>query len=386
MYGVSLHGFPGPILYPRTDTERWRYRAFGARYRGQSPLRRAALAGFIVVTYPFTVAVATLENAAELRRRDPATGVRDMIRMYGMALLRNVPPVEYVFYRFQTPARHDAAQYLYWIDTPALQLLNRRRGATNADVQDKARFAALCREAGLPHVETVAVFRNGEQVEGQPLGAASPGDLWCKPLDRNGSQGSKGWTLLPNGSYRSGERTLDWPGLLDHLRRLNCIVQLPVQNHAEIDGITNGSAAVLRIVSSLPRKGEGGILSASVSLPVGTSTTTEGAMGYFLDLDTGALISPRSVAAPTHHPDTGAATLGRLLPFWDETKALVLHAHRVAFSRFATLGWDVVLTQDGPRLLEANSGWTAIGVQMQYGSLGRSALGGIISEELGLEV
>jgi hypothetical protein len=64
------------------------------------------------------------------------------------------------------------------------------------------------------------------------------------------------------------------------------------------------------------------------------------------------------------HPDTGERIAGRTLPCWDETCRLALAAHE-EFGDFPTVGWDVVLAPDGPRLLEFNTLWTPAILQMR---------------------
>lgn len=55
----------------------------------------------------------------------------------------------------------------------------------------------------------------------------------------------------------------------------------------------------------------------------------------------------------SHHPDTGAAIAGAVLPDWPA----FTHLAREATSAFPGLqmqGWDIALTDDGPRLIEVN--------------------------------
>jgi hypothetical protein len=56
------------------------------------------------------------------------------------------------------------------------------------------------------------------------------------------------------------------------------------------------------------------------------------------------------------HPDTGVELAGFEVPCWREAYALVKRAHGV-FAEFGSIGWDVALTTDGPKLLEANAWW-----------------------------
>jgi len=56
------------------------------------------------------------------------------------------------------------------------------------------------------------------------------------------------------------------------------------------------------------------------------------------------------------HPETGTPFDGFRLPRWSEAIALAKTAQR-AFPELRTLGWDMALTDDGPRIIEANARW-----------------------------
>ncbi len=53
------------------------------------------------------------------------------------------------------------------------------------------------------------------------------------------------------------------------------------------------------------------------------------------------------------HPETGAPIEGAQVPFWEETLETVLHASRI-LSFMEYVGWDVIISPDGPVILEAN--------------------------------
>jgi len=56
------------------------------------------------------------------------------------------------------------------------------------------------------------------------------------------------------------------------------------------------------------------------------------------------------------HPETGTPFNGFRLPRWSEAIGLAKTAQR-AFPELPTLGWDMALTDDGPRIIEANARW-----------------------------
>ena len=385
LHAVSVYGFPRPLLAPRTDVERLRSWSLQERYRHLSPAPRAAVFCLASLGYPFAAAAAALRSFHDLRARNANVQTSELVRMYAAALLRNIPPVEYALYGFhRAAARKLSGEYLYWMDTPALLRLNRLRAANNEDVQDKARFAGLCRAAGLPHVAMIAATCAGKQVEGTPLADLKERDLWVKPTHAHASQGSQGWTFDGVDTYHSGDEALPAEVWRSHLLVRDCIVQKRITNHPDLEPLTNGSAAVLRLTTVADRSGSAALIGAGVGLPYGSQRSTAGAVACSVDLESGQIDRAflRGSEPVTTYPDTGRALNGAAIPCWRECVQLVLEAHRVAFSSFASLGWDVVVTPAGPLLLEANSGWNPIGLQFNFGPLGRSALAAIVAQEL----
>ncbi len=370
---------------PRTAVEQLRRRAFGEKYRQLTLAKRIAIALFRVSLYP----LATFPGIVSAIRHLPKFGVQvgwsEFFPMYAAALFRNIPPVEYVLFGFTDPAvRRQSGDYLYWMDQPAMQWLNRNRGADNRDVQDKARFAAICLREGLPHAAVLGEFRAGAQISGSDPASWTASGLWVKPASGSGGHGCRLWHRTNASTWQAGSDLLTTSEWADLLRRSACIVQEPLLNHPEMNGLTNGAAVVLRMVTVLDRAGTCTLIGSSVALPQGLAESTAGALGCVPDLHTGAIarVSLAGSDETTTHPDTGERLVGRVLPCWTESRELVLHAHRQAFPAFASLGWDVVVTPDGPVLLETNSGWGTMGQQMDFEPLGRSPLGKIAEEEL----
>ncbi len=382
----SSYGFPLPLLPARTAAERLRRFSLSERHRSHALPVRLGLYCLAAVGYPAAMAEATVQNFRQLRRKEPTAGAAESLRMYALALFRNVPPVEYVVYGFHDPARRaDSGSYLYWTDTPALQRLNRLREADNADVQDKARFAALCRAANLPHVAILAECRGGRQVDGRPLRELRQPELWVKPTAGSQSRGSLGWSFDGADSYRSRDEVLTSEQWCARLLASDCIVQERLTNHPDLRPVTNDTAAVLRLTTVADRAGNVTLIGAGAGLPFGSQRDLTGSAACTLSLETGEIVSALNQTNDPFavHPDTGHAFKGFVMPLWQECLALVRRSHREAFGRFATLGWDVVITPDGPLLLEANSGWNPIGLQYHFGPVGRTALGAIIADELG---
>lgn len=86
---------------------------------------------------------------------------------------------------------------------------------------------------------------------------------------------------------------------------------------------------------------------------------TQGGLSAKIDVETGRLSRAGQLPddrAPkwfTHHPDNGVPIEGAQVPFWEETKQLVMDASsRLKFMEY--VGWDIIISPTGPVILEAN--------------------------------
>jgi hypothetical protein len=81
-------------------------------------------------------------------------------------------------------------------------------------------------------------------------------------------------------------------------------------------------------------------------------------------------LSPKRISDPfTHHPDTGAAIEGQVLPHWDRVRDTVLRAAAsLPVNRY--IGWDIFVDETGtPIIIEANGNTGLQMVQVETGLL-----------------
>ena len=387
---LARYGFPFAWGKPPSRIVQLRRHNLRERFRSRSAVQRIALYLFCSLAYPIFTAIEVRRNLALLRRTHPAAGPLAAWRMFLLAIKGNVPPFSYVFYEFEDPSRRALwPEYLYWTDRDALKMLNRLRGANPLDVQDKVRFAQICKEHLLPHAEAIAVFRPGNPAALALDDLEDGAELWIKPIDLQASVGAECWSFA-DGLFASNDgRHFSSEEFLAYLRARTCLVQRRLKNHTAIDPITNGWLATLRIVVALRGDGTAALLGTALALPRGHFITSSSAFICAVGWDDGTIFQvqdptlPGRAAPPDlRHSDTGQVLCGHTVPFWRESLELVQRAHRTAFPCFATLGWDVAITPDGPLLLETNSGWGDQQLQAVFGPLGKTVLTEIISEEL----
>lgn len=99
----------------------------------------------------------------------------------------------------------------------------------------------------------------------------------------------------------------------------------------------------------------------------------KGGLGVGIDLSKGVLMKYGFVhdefgLKEEQHPLTGVEFAGYEIPFWKEVVDLVKNAHAQFYS-LQSIGWDIVITEKGPVLLEGNDDWEIGGPQDTYGGL-----------------
>jgi hypothetical protein len=252
--------------------------------------------------------------------------------------------------------------------------------ATQVGSRNKLGFRIWMEARGLPVVrELVSIDREGaiQDAEGRVLTAAEaagllraqPGRLFIKPID--GKEGDEARPLEP------AEADAAFLG-----RQRNVLIQPRIRQHPEIDAIYAGAINTVRIDTLLT---EAGCQSnaAMLRLGVGGSSidnASAGGLAVGIDLETGALF-PRAWSRAsfglrefTAHPDTGTVFAGRKIPFWPEVRALTVRGAE-AMRPLGSLGWDVVITPEGPVLLEVNFSGGGNAMQTACGGLGRTPVG-----------
>lgn len=136
------------------------------------------------------------------------------------------------------------------------------------------------------------------------------------------------------------------------------------------------TANSLRIITMRPPNGEPFIpvavhrFGTAASIP--TDNSSRGGLVVNLDLETGRLSkafkfptpAEKSITYLTHHPDTGAAIEGVVVPHWSEVRDTLLEVvKKLPFLNY--VGWDVVVTEQGYCVIEGNSG-ASLYIQVAY--------------------
>ena len=150
--------------------------------------------------------------------------------------------------------------------------------------------------------------------------------------------------------------------LADHVGENQYVVQKVVKNHSFFDAFTSHTATIR--MCTFVRNDDVFIPFVVLKLPGGDNIADAfwrpGNVACNLDPATGAILNistQTQLGLDRHevHPETGAAMVGEHIPMWDQMLSVTKSAaHMFAPVRYQSL--DVALTENGPVIIEINTG------------------------------
>ena len=193
---------------------------------------------------------------------------------------------------------------------------------------------------------------------------AGPLDMVVKPISGGGGKGVRvlshseaGFTS--NGCPVTAEELEALVGDLD-----GYLIEERLQQHRYAAAIYPDATNTLRVLVMRDPSSGGAFIPIAVhrfgnvaSAP--TDNFSQGGFSCHIDLESGTLgpgaALGRGGKLTWHraHPATGAKIEGVTLPYWDDVKQLVLEVSD-ALPHLVYVGWDVVITEDGPKIIEGN--------------------------------
>ncbi|MDZ7755210.1 sugar-transfer associated ATP-grasp domain-containing protein [Rhodohalobacter sp.] len=141
------------------------------------------------------------------------------------------------------------------------------------------------------------------------------------------------------------------------------LVEEFINQHPDLNRLSPSAVNTVRIFTQLNEEGEvemlGCRLRISVNSPV--DNMAAGNLAAPLDEKSGVVIGPAVYSditkdACTIHPVTKVKIPGFQVPFWPETIEMVKRAAK-KHPQNRSIGWDVVITEKGPGLIEGNHDW-----------------------------
>lgn len=323
-----------------------------------------------LLLWPLILLLAALwftgRNGRWIKRRCGRPAWRQFADQFACYLSAGIlPPWYYIFSLHDGHAAARARGFVNRCETKrgAYRLLARHTRPVSP-LGDKAAFAHWCSERGLPVAPIVGVAR-----EGRYDGASFPdADLFVKPVVGRGGRGAERWDRLGQSRYRHQRLgVLTGPQLRDRLAAQSLaaprLVQRRLINQRALQPFSNGALVTVRVLTCLDEHGAPEAVAAVFRMAIGDNRTVDnihaGGIAATVDLASGVLSQASDLGMDArrgwldHHPDTGAAITGTILPGWPDMRALALRAH-AAFADRVCIGWDVALTTTGACLVEGN--------------------------------
>ena len=346
---------------------------------GQFPwIVRITLKGIMLVWWPVRVGVfvvsLTRRFGAIVQERTGKGLWRQIVEQLQLSFGLFLSPRDYYRYHlYLDHQRVQAGEYLQNHDRAGLGWCLNALPRHEA-IENKIQFARVCAQHGIASVPICAITDTDGIVSltGKSEIALPQQDLFLKPAQGARGEGSRLLQWNPPDQYQQHDGTVfAQQELTAYLLQLGqeraYLVQPRLTNHPALADVTNGALATVRLVTGRLPDGEIVLIAATLNMPFGQAIISTFGLHSSIDLETGRLGKGYRyrLLCPGFdvHPDTDAPITGRTLPDWAEATALARQAHRV-FAGTVFLGWDIAFTPRGPVILEGNSGWDVVMVQM----------------------
>ena len=251
--------------------------------------------------------------------------------------------------------------------------------------EHKAIFRMICAAAGLPSPQTHATFMRGSSGWSWHTASPIPPDSWgaalealpeefvLKPaegyygecvrlLQRRGDR----WTSVGEGSMTTDQLVRE---MREHPEFGDWIAQERLRNHPDLAILSGEGLHTLRLAVVIRDDGTPELVWSGFRIAVGDAVIDNfrggrlGNLSCEMDLVSGRITKAyRGRGAEPGmeqldiHPVTAVPLVGFRVPLWDDAVRLVLEAAPV-FLPVRTMGFDVGLTPDGPRIVEMNMWW-----------------------------
>lgn len=268
-----------------------------------------------------------------------------------------------------TKAPEEAVRHLSW-EACGYRLIPTLNEPEQARIlAHKASFERIVRDAGIAVPETIAVLEGGDTdltSLTEVLATVSPDGVVIKPAASHRGKGVVVFVSLEAGGARGTTVRGKRRSVRSAVRRAadtrggdQIIIQRTMRQHSEMDAYAPHPLSTVRVITLLRRDGSVNLLGAFLRLGRAgsmTDNTARGAVAVDVAVETGVLgdgVLQRPLRRMHQHPEGREPFRGCRLPSWDDVLAVCERAAPL-FPGVRLVGWDVMLTQAGPRLMEAN--------------------------------
>lgn len=235
----------------------------------------------------------------------------------------------------------------------------------NRVLADKLTFFEHCKRSSIAVVPVLTVVSENKPIDALTIKSWQT-DFFLKPQRGSRAENVERWDRTETGFQKAfSNRTLPFENLALHINTLAIQQQYIVQprqvNHPQISDLSNGNVIVFRVLSvCINNKIE--ILAPIAQLPFGKikgSGWHEQIIPVLVDAVSGRLTAilcrNPELDKSKRHPFSNARILERRIPMWSHGIELVTRAHQ-SLQGLAVIGWDLIITPEGPCLIEGNTG------------------------------
>jgi len=242
-------------------------------------------------------------------------------------------------------------------------------------LSDKFIFWTLCNSWSIPTQDVLAYRINGKfKWESLPIDDA---DLFFKKNNGYGGSVEKICRYHKNRYFIDGEEyTID--SLLDSIDG-DFIVQSRINQHEEINKLFPSTINTIRLITT---NTENCVDVICAHIKIGTKqqkidTWDSGSIIVKVNINEGKLegngyfkyvkYNDGVNGIVDKHPETNTLFNDYEIPNFNEIMELISYAHG-KFNKIYSIGWDIVITDKGPIILEGNHNWGSSTVQLLQGS------------------
>ncbi|MBA6153390.1 sugar-transfer associated ATP-grasp domain-containing protein [Gelidibacter maritimus] len=141
------------------------------------------------------------------------------------------------------------------------------------------------------------------------------------------------------------------------------VLETYVKQHAKIQELSPSAVNTVRIFTQIRNDGTYEILGCRMRISVDSpvDNMAAGNLAAPVDVNTGVITGPGVYSDITKlpqekHPITGIDILGFQIPYWEEILEMTEKA-ALKHPQNKSIGWDIVVTDDGPGFIEGNHDW-----------------------------
>jgi len=265
------------------------------------------------------------------------------------------------------------------------KLINPRNWQPDCVLGNKIAFHNMCQRHKIPHPQILATAHKGNiNIFAEPSGE------WIA-IKPSGGEGGRGFALAkidPANIRQSMEKAIR-----EHTdnREGGWLVQNRLINHPALKPLAQSALITARLVTMINESGKSELIASVLRFPSDPDILVDnlkaGALMAQIDMSTGHLMRAcfGRMAHDVHiHPVSKVPIKGIEVPHIIDAGKQVLAAHEQGFFDYSLVGWDIVITEQGPIILEGN-GKPGIDITQRgmWSNAGDNRFGALIEHHIG---